>query len=221
MQRIITVCEGQTEQSFCGKVLSPHFIERGFHLQWPTIKHTKGGLVKWSLLKKQIETHLLSDPAAYVTTLIDYYGLYRKYEFPRWDESEGIVDKNSRMIAIENAMKEDIQYEVRNRFIPYIQLHEFEGLLFNDIDIFHAQIPPDDLVGIDELERTFREFDNPEMINNNPDTAPSKRLYRIIKGYNKIVYGDILAEAIGLPKMREKCPRFTSWINTLEQLEDI
>jgi hypothetical protein len=69
----------------------------------------------------------------------------------------------------------------------YIQLHEFEGLLFNEVEIFRQQIPPDDLIGIAELEQVFAKFDNPEMINDNKDTSPSHRLERIIKGYKKVV----------------------------------
>ena len=71
-------------------------------------------------------------------------------------------------------------------------------------------------VEIDELENTFTEYSNPEMINNNKETAPSKRLSRIIKGYHKIVYGNILAEEIGLTNIRNKSPRFNNWINTIE-----
>lgn len=56
------------------------------------------------------------------------------------------------------------------------------------------------------------------MINNNRETSPSHRLARIILGYNKIVYGNILAEAIGLERIREKSPRFNKWISKIENL---
>ena len=81
-------------------------------------------------------------------------------------------------------------------------------LLFND----------DEILDREELEAIFKEFDNPEMINNCPDTAPSKRLKRIIKGYNKIVYGNILAEAIGLTGIKAKCPRFNNWITIISSI---
>lgn len=55
-----------------------------------------------------------------------------------------------------------------------------------------------------------------ELINDGKTTAPSKRLQSLIIGYNKPVYGSILAEAIGLPKIRAKCPRFNDWITILE-----
>ncbi len=218
MKRIIIICEGPTEQVFCDKTLSPHFISKNYHIQAPTIKHTRGGIVKWEILKKQIETHLSTDKNAYVTTLIDYYGLYQKHNFPQWNIAEKTINKNERINILEMAMKEEIDDAYQNRFIPYMQLHEFEGLLFNDINIFHQQIPPSDLIGLSELEKTFREYDNPEMINNNKQTSPSHRLDRIIAGYNKVIYGDILAEAIGLNRIRQKSPRFDNWIKILEQL---
>jgi hypothetical protein len=56
------------------------------------------------------------------------------------------------------------------------------------------------------------------MINDGSTTAPSKRLDRIIKGYNKPVFGSLLAEAIGLQKIRAKCPRFNTWVNALESI---
>ncbi len=66
------------------------------------------------------------------------------------------------------------------------------------------------------MKSIFNDFDNPEMINNVKETSPSHRLARIIKGYNKIVYGNILAEAIGLDYIRLKSPRFNEWLNKIE-----
>ena len=114
-------------------------------------------------------------------------------------------------------MKESIDNSIRYRFIPYVQLHEFEGLLFSDIKVFYEQIPQKELVGTEELKETFAQYDNPEMINDNKETSPSYRLKRIILGYNKVVYGNILAEAIGLEKIREKNPRFDNWLSSLEK----
>jgi len=122
------------------------------------------------------------------------------------------------MEILERGMSIEIGDDYKHRYIPYIQLHEFEGLLFNEIEIFHEQIPADELVGIEELEATFRHFDNPELINDTKETSPSHRLERIIQGYNKIVYGNILADAIGLEKIRSKSPRFNDWIGKIEAI---
>ena len=136
MKRIIIICEGPTEQAFCKTNLQQHFQAKGIYIQTPLIKHSRGGLVKWSILKQQIETHLRTDISAFVTTFIDYYGIYSKYSFPNWQESEKIQDRNLRMENLEKGMYEDLDQKFGHRFIPYLQLHEFEGLLFNYINIF-------------------------------------------------------------------------------------
>lgn len=218
MKRVILICEGQTEQAFAKTNLQLPFISKNIYIQSPLIKASRGGIVKWSKLKEQIETHLKAEPTAYVTTFIDYYGMYDKYQFPQWDEAHTIVDLNKRMEALEQGMLDDIEPALRHRFIPYLQLHEFEGLLFTDINIIKNQIPKEDIVGMQELEKTFADYDNPEMINNNRTTSPSHRLMRIIKGYNKVVYGDILSEAIGLERIRAKSPRFNNWLLRIEKI---
>ena len=218
MKRVIIICEGDTEKEFCTKTLSPFFVAKNIFIQSPLIKKSMGGIVKWSELKKQILLHLKNDKTAFVTTLIDYYGLYKKYQFPEWDGAMTIQDKNSRMDFLENAMLENIDDAFRHRYLPYIQLHEFEGLLFNDIKVFYEQIPKSELVGIEELKQTFNDFENPEMINDKKETSPSHRLERIVKGYNKVVYGNYLADAIGLDKIRSKSFRFNSWLSKIENL---
>jgi len=214
MKRVIIICEGETEREFCKNVLAPHLFHHDIFIQPPLIKRSMGGIVRWSILKKEIETHLL-EPNVIVSTLIDYYGLYQKYNFPSWSEGEKIVDKNARMDFLETAMKEDISDTIRHRYIPYLQLHEFEGLLFNDIQHFYDQVPKAELVGLAELKQTFADYTNPEMINNNKETSPSQRLKRIIKGYNKPLYGHYFAEAIGIDQIRAKSPRFNQWVEKI------
>jgi hypothetical protein len=216
MKRLIMICEGPTEQAFAKTNLQVPFISKNIYLQTPLIKASRGGIVKWQKLKDQIETHLKVEQDAYVTTFIDYYGMYAKYQFPGWDEAHRVVDKNSRMDSLEQSMLQSIDPQLQARFIPYLQLHEFEGLLFNDINVIKSQIPSEDLQGIAELEKTFADYPNPEMINNNKSTSPSHRLERIIRGYNKVVYGDIISEAIGLERIRQKSPRFNNWLTRLE-----
>lgn len=218
MQRVIIICEGPTEQAFCRTTMQLPLLEKGIIIETPLIKHSRGGIVKWPTLKEQIEMHIKSDPTAYVTTFVDYYGMYGKHSFPDWDHCETIADHNVRMSMLEEAMLGNLSHESRRRFIPYLQLHEFEGLLFNDIQIFYDQIPAADLIGEDELVDIFNTYPNPELINNSRLTSPSHRLVRIIRGYNKVVYGDILAEAIGLTRIRAKCPRFNEWISKIEGL---
>ena len=212
---IIVICEGETEQEFCQKTLSRHLAPYNITIGSPIIGKSRGGIVKWPSLKNQITAHLRQATRSYVTTLIDYYGIETKHEFPEWEESKSIVNKEERMDFLEGRMKADINNDIQHRFIPYIQLHEFEGLLFNRIDLFDEVFEEDEIKGKDELERVFHEFDNPEMINNGKETSPSHRLERIIEGYDKVVYGNILAEKIGIEHIRNKSPRFNHWIETL------
>lgn len=217
MKRVVIICEGETEREFCKNLLAPFFAAKNIHIQSPLIKRSMGGIVRWGILKKEIETYL-TETGVYVTMFIDYYGLYSKYAFPNWDDAEIIVNKVDRMISLEESMKADIKDEVRNRFLPYLQLHEFEGLLFNDIQVFYEQVPSNELIGEPELVKTFQDYDNPEMINNNRDTSPSHRLERIIEGYNKVLYGHYFAEAIGLENIRRKSPRFNEWLGKIEAI---
>ena len=214
MKRVIIICEGETEREFCKKVLAPHLINYNIYIQAPLINRSMGGIVKWSVLKKEIEIHL-KEQNVIVSTLIDYYGLYQKFNFPNWIEGTKIIDKNLRLDFLESAMKVDVDISINHRFIPYFQLHEFEGLLFNDIQVFFDQVPKDELIGIPELKETFANYNNPELINNSKDTAPSQRLKRIIKGYNKTLYGHYFAEAIGIDNIRAKSPRFNNWIEKI------
>lgn len=218
MKRIIIIGEGQTEQAFCNDVLQPYFYQLGIQIQNPTIKQSKGGIIPWTLLKKQINMHLQQDSAAYVTLLIDYYGLKRSFDFPGWDQASAIKNKNDRMNFLEAAMKVDIDARLRSRFIPYIQLHEFEGLLFCDKQIIENSFDDDEFKDHRYLVETIQKNSNPELINDGSETAPSKRLHRIIKGYDKTVIGPLLAEEIGLKKMRAKCPRFNVWIEQLSRI---
>ncbi len=216
MNRIIIICEGQTEQEFCNTLLQPYFGANGITLQTPLIKKTMGGIANWNVLKREIETYLRREKDVLVTTLIDYYGIKDSHGFPLWAEKQAIADKSKRLDELEAAMQADVDENLRPRFVPYLQLHEFEGLLFSDKQAFYTTFNEDELVGEDELEQTFTDFDNPEMINDGVETSPSHRLERIISGYDKVVYGCCLAEAIGLDKMRQKSPRFDNWLKRLE-----
>jgi hypothetical protein len=122
------------------------------------------------------------------------------------------------MDFLEKAMSDDIEDEFRFRFLPYMQLHEFEGLLFSDVAEIKNQIGENDILDIDELDNIVAQFPNPEFINGVKATAPSERLGKIIRGYNKIVYGSLLAQSIGLEKIRNKCLRFNEWILKMEKL---
>lgn len=218
MRRVVIICEGQTERDFCKTILAPYFIGSGIHVQAPLIKKSMGGIVNYRHIRKQVLTTLKSDHRAYVTTFIDYYGLYEKHRFPNWDEVEATHDPNNRMMILEQGMLTDIPEKYRYRFIPYIQLHEFEGLLFIDYEYFGQLFEVNEIIESQGFKKIFNDFDNPELINNGKLTAPSKRLEKHIVGYKKPLYGTIIADGIGLDNIRAKCPRFNSWLQSIEDI---
>ena len=216
MKRLIIVCEGPTEQEFSQDVLAPALLKYDIQVEAPTIHHSNGGIVPWHTLKRQILSHLREGDAK-VTLLVDFYGIKDDFGFPSWEEAKAIVDKAERMHFLFAKMAEDIPDNVRYRFIPYIQLHEFEGLLFSDVNAF-LQSFDEEKIAFADIQAAANAFDNPELINNSPVTAPSKRLIAAIPNYSKVIYGNCIAMDIGIDKIREKCPLFNEWVGKLESI---
>lgn len=218
MKRLVIIVEGETEESFVNNVLKPYFYSRGINntVQCFKTKHSNGGLSKYSYIKKDI-LNVLYEHDVVVSTMMDFYRL--PSDFPGFKEAAGLSSSQEQTALLEQRLKEDIERSQGTKFehlIPYIQLHEFEALIFSSIN------------GIDKLfERSevnyrgfldvIKEFPNPEDINNGPNTAPSMRLKNLIQGYNKVVYGINIIQEIGMRKLLEKCPRFSEWIKKLEE----
>ncbi len=213
MKRLIIVCEGPTESAFCLEVLAPEFRKSDIYVQAPLVKKSNGGIVPWPSIKRQLEMHL-HEGNAYVSLFIDFYGIRDSYKFPGWIESKNIMSLTDRWQFLCERMKADISPDLAARFIPYLQIHEFESLLFSDIDVFKNNFDSKEM-DFSILEKTIQEFDTPEEINTRPTLAPSKRLLSSIPAYEKVVYGNCIAMDIGLDKMMNQCPLFKRWISTL------
>lgn len=209
MKRLIIVCEGPTENEFCNDVLLPALLKSDICVEAPLIKRSQGGIVSWNSIRQQLLMHL-HEKGAYVTLLIDYYGIKDSHAFPGWEEGKAISDKTSRMRFLFEKMAADIPEELRDRFIPYLQLHEFESLLFSDINVFSLNFDKNE-ADLEKLQKASDEFETPEDINSRPTLAPSKRLISAIPSYDKVVFGACLAYDIGLDKILEKCPLFNVW----------
>jgi len=96
-------------------------------------------------------------------------------------------------------------------------LHEFEGLLFSDVTAFFGAAKADDKSVI-ELGRIRSSFPSPEHINDSEDTAPSKRIIRILPEYSKTLNGIEIAKSIGVEKIAEECPHFKAWLEGIKAL---
>ena len=107
----------------------------------------------------------------------------------------------------------------QRKVVPYVQKHEFEGLLFSDVRAFRVVTNASE-ADVVRLGRIRSDFPTPEDINDSPDTAPSKCIGKVIPRYGKVLHGPLVAEEIGLETIREQCPRFGNWISCLESLDD-
>lgn len=211
MKRLFIIVEGQTEEAFVKELMAPHFMRNGIYDVRPVLIRTsrghKGGFVNYEHLKNDLFRLLKSQGHdVIVTTFIDFF---RCPELPNQKDIDNISSHLKKVEAMERSIASDIN---DRRFIPYIQLHEFEALLFSAPDGFKMYF--DDNIS-EEIQGIIDSFENPEEINSSPETAPSKRLIRIIPEYDKVLYGNIVALEIGLPVILEKCPRFRTWTDLL------
>lgn len=225
MTRLYLFAEGQTEQTFATNILKPHLAKMGVYLFGPILiasgksKHGKtprGGGRQYMPMRKDIQIKLAEDksPDMFVTTMIDLYALPAK--FPGWEEAEKLRHvPPKRVEAFERAFADDIG-DVR--FIPYIQLHEYEAYLFSDPTWFRYYYPGHEKE-IAQL-KAISEKALPEEINEGEHTSPSKRIIKEFPTYEraKPVEGSGVAELIGLDIIRSKCPHFSAWLSKLEQL---
>lgn len=139
-----------------------------------------------------------------LTTLVDFYGFRgKKDNEPNGLEKE-ILDRVCRLIGREPN---------RSRIFPYVQRHEFEGLLFSDVDAIADELDLPETSRL-ELRRIREKVDSPEDI----DDAPSRRIGRLAGDYVKRLHGPLIASRTGLPAIREQCPRFNDWIGRIEAL---
>ena len=193
--------EGSTEERFIKTTLSPHFWDMGIFLHPINI----GGNVTLQRVARDIK--MLADRDGYVTTMYDFYGFEGKNLNETKDSLEGKI-KN----YINNP-------SVIHKIFPYIQMYEFEGLLFSSPIAINECVSPiqSNPTSISKWAQDILDhFDNnPEAINDSKETAPSKRLNKQTN-YKKTIDGPNIAKQIGLIEIRRKCAGFDKWIALIE-----
>lgn len=218
MKRLDIIVEGQSEREFISQMVAPYLEECGVIESYyvsPIVIRTnpnyRGGMTKYSHLKDEILKSLSSsNPDLVVSTLIDFFRL--PSHFPHTDNFKSLSSDELKAQEIQKCMSADI-YDPR--FIPYIQLHEFEAFMFASCDGFRYCYGDSDK-RTSELYRIVSEFDNPERINSSPEGAPSKRILSIIEEYDKVGDGNVILLQNGIEIILEKCPRFRGWIETIK-----
>jgi hypothetical protein len=223
MVRLYLWAEGQTEQTFSDNVLKLHLAQYNVFLVGSMlIAHAKkkgvvhrGGGRRYQPMKDDILRLLKQEKSynVYFTTMIDLYAIHP--EFPGLTEANKLRnDPMKRVEYLETSFAEDIGDQ---RFIPYIQLHEYEAYLFCDPTCFEVFYPGRDRE-ITALQAISDYYETPEFINDGIDSAPSKRIITQFPEYKKASDGPQLVESIGLQVIRDKCPHFNAWLSQLEAL---
>jgi hypothetical protein len=216
-RRLHVLVEGQTEELIVRDVIEPHLSGMGW-LVSTSIVATKrpaggpahrGGVASWAKLNREI-TRLLNDSGlAVLTTVIDYYA------FP--DDAPGMAtrpagDPFHKVCHVEQQLAAAIG---DHRFLPHLTLHEVEAW------VFAAATELGDLYGnaalTDRLRADVRAAGGPELVNDGPKTAPSKRLMRYRPGYVKTMDGPLAIADLGLPVLRRSCPHLDAWLDKLDQ----
>ncbi len=167
----------------------------------PLLLDRSGGDVYLPRIKREL-THLAKSFDK-VTTLYDFYGFRGK----AGNENEA---------SLEQKIMDSVAASLRERIIPYVQMYEFEGILFSSPEAMENNIHQTGLA--DWANKVLQQFgDDPEKINDSAQTAPSKRLFNKTN-YIKTVHGPDIAKEIGLNVLRKKCIGFGKWLNKLEAM---
>ncbi|MGQ0663428.1 MAG: DUF4276 family protein [Pseudomonadota bacterium] len=224
MVRLHMVVEGRTEETFVNGVLRHHLAALNVFADARCVETSRtenrirrGGVSRYRKIKQDISLWMKEDrnTDAYFTTMFDLYGL--PDDFPEFAAARR-DSPQERAGLLEEAFEHDLNHR---RFIPYIQVHEFEALLFSDRAKFDAEFFGPGLDrAINKLIGIASKFETPEDIDDGRDTAPAKRIEQVIPEYGarKAAAGPRIAAAIGIPVMRARCRHFAAWLTRLESL---
>lgn len=217
IKKVLVLVEGYTEESFVKTILNPHLSKSNVYLI-PRIIVTKrvksgadykGGISSYQKIKRDIYLLLNDTSADLVTTMIDYYGL--PVDFPGIKNIPQ-TDCYGKVSYLESQFTLDVG---NSKFMPYLQLHEFESLVFANaakLNRAFTVLPEQELL----LKQINNIFISPEEINDNPRQTPSKRLRNIFKNYQKNYHNRLLFEPDDLSTVRNKCSHFDGWLKKME-----
>jgi len=227
MKYLNIIVEGSSEEVFVNDVLVKHFAPLNIFVSARKIKTgwdknnkkpAKGGLLKYVQFRNDVLRWIESDrnqPQFWYTSMLDLYAFPKDELSPYTATIQSISDPYQKIVALENAIDQDINHP---KFIPYVQLHEFEAFLLVEPDRLIA-LYPDGQTGINRLKKDIGNI-RPEEINDSQQTAPSKRIIKYLPDYEgqKAQVGPLVAEDIGLTVLRSKCRHFNDWITKLEHI---
>ena len=209
--------EGQSEEIFVNRTLKPYLERRGVHVQPPIVLWTKrnptgggfrGGVTNWNQICKSL-LPLLRDSDAWVTTLLDFYGLPE--DAPGYLKARGPGDPQTLVATLQDQLAAELRHP---RFIPFLALHEFEAWVFCSPEAVAAHFDQGPLA--DQVRQVVAQAGEPELINHGKSTHPKARLKTMVPAYKETSDGPTLLGKIGIPAIQAACPHFAAWLARLE-----
>jgi hypothetical protein len=211
MKRLVFLVEGSTEIVFMKEHVIPYLYRKGHANPMQVQKiitnrklNIKGGNISYQYLKNDIE-RVTAQGNVLITTFLDFFRL--PTDFP------GYTSQENKVAQVEEALHQE--FGKTPYFLPYIQLHEVEAVMFSNLNGFEVVIDKDDQ--LQRIKKITQEYNNPEDINTRPELAPSKRMWDIFR-YDKGADAEIILKFVGIQDMIAKCPRFANWLIAVENL---
>jgi hypothetical protein len=221
--RVLVLVEGPTERAIIDNVFAPFLSLKNVFL-YPRVVGKPGhkGGNKFPVVKRELTALIKQEPDSVITMFFDYYAL--NDDWPGIRESKGKNTDNALEIlkqSITNAILPELGANFNQaRFIPYIQFYEVESLLFASPDDMAKVFCNPNLKSI--FEKMVEDCRGCENINDNVNTAPSKRIMKVFPSYKKgrsvNAHAYRIAQHIGVEGIRQQCPKFNNWFTSLERL---
>lgn len=159
----------------------------------------------------------------YLTTMLDLFRM--DTDFPGLGNLPENILFREKVVRLESSLATHAERELEisgGHFIPYISTHEFETMVFADLDAL-GTLFLDKEKAIKGLKVEVATIADIEAINSTPDGAPSKRIGKFIPVYKSYKRSDQsgivnVLEVIGLPAIRKSCQHLNEWVVRLEEL---
>jgi len=224
MRDVLVVCEGQTEREFCRSVIAPYIATSGVALAGTLVgkpQRKRGGIRDWPVYRNELLRLGKERADRHLAVLVDFYAMPASWPGRQQSSARPIAQRGR---YVEDALVTDLSNELDGRFHPCVQLHEYESLLFVEPDLSALSLAvgggvPNHSHVAEQLAEIREEFNGRvEEIDDSPETAPSKRVIKVVPGYDKVAWGVMAAADVEVDVLREGCPWLDRWLTQLESL---
>lgn len=222
MRDVLVLCEGQTEREFCRNVLAEYVAASGIALAGMIFgrPHRKrGGMRPWAAYRSELVRLAKERADRYVGLLVDFYAMPSDWPGRTTAVVKPLAERGK---YVESELRGNLGPELGHRFLPCVQLHEFEALLFVSPDKTALSLLGAGSEMAQELQELTeilaRAGGNVEEIDDSPSKAPSKRLKRVFPDYDKVAAGVAATQEAGVDVLRAGCPWLDRWLRTILEL---